>query len=258
MNIIKNQLLILCIFIICISLITYFYIKNKNYENFSDSNLNIFNDDQISNLTLKTAINSHVSDFNEIVNKYSEINPFITVNNNGTLCDQPLESNFCQIDTLTGGTIPTCSVMGVPSSCSKLFSDNYINTASTVDLNSLIDSTQSKIISESNLLIQDITDRNANIDDTLSMIINKIDLKSQQDFVSHNTSDAINNKKIILKKTTENFEKLENDVFINQYNFQNYLTQNNNNNKKIALYRNILYGLVIAIIVVGIFLYFVS
>ena len=69
---------------------------------------------------------------------------------------------------------------------------------------------------------------------------------------------CINSKKIILENTTNDFEKNENDVFINQYNFQNYLIQNNNNNKKITLYRNILYGLFIAIIVVGIFLYFVS
>ena len=105
---------------------------------------------------------------------------------------------------------------------------------------------------------QDINDRRKSIDNTLSIILSKIELQNQQEFVVNNTADTIDSKKTILQNTTDDFEKLENDVFINQYNFQNYLIQNNNNNKKIALYRSILYGLVIAIIVTGIFLYFVS
>ena len=260
MNIIKNQLLILCIFIICISLITYFYIKNKNYENFSSSNLSDFNDDQIPNLTLKTALNSQIIDFNTTLNRYLQVNPFITVNDDGTLCDSSsiLNLNFCQIDESSGTNGPSCLVNGVDSSCNKLFSDGYIKNKSEIDLTSLSSSIQSTIISASRLLIQDINDRTTIINNTLNIILDKLDLQSQQEFIISNTKDNINNKETILQNTTKDFEKLENDVYINQYNFQNYLTQNNNNNKKINLYRNILYGLIISIIVVGIFLYFVS
>jgi hypothetical protein len=260
MNIIKNQILILCIFIICIGLITYFYIKNKNYENFDNSNLTEFDDVQIPNLKVKTAINSQLIDFNTIINKYSQINPFITATSDGKLCDSSstLTPNFCEINSSSGSNNPTCLLNGLSASCSKLFSDGYLNNISNIDLNSLTSSTQSNIISASTLLIEDINDKNATINDILDKILAKLELQSQQKFIKNNTADTINNKKIILKNTTNEFEKLENDVFINQYNFQNYLTQNNNNNKKIALYRNILYGLVIAIIVVGIFLYFVS
>ena len=268
MTIIKNQLLLLlCIFIIFISLIIYFYInKKKNNENFVNSNvinfsLSDFNDDQAPDvIQLQTAINNQLGDFNTKINRYSVINPFITVNSDGKLCDTSTQTNlnFCEIHSSSGNNEPTCLINGLPSSCNKLFSDGYINTISNMDLNSLTNGTHSTIISKSALLINDINDRRKSIDNTLSIILSKIELQNQQEFVVNNTADTIDSKKTILQNTTDDFEKLENDVFINQYNFQNYLIQNNNNNKKIALYRSILYGLVIAIIVTGIFLYFVS
>ena len=262
MNLIKNQLLLLCIFIIFTSLITYIYIKkkNQNHENFTTSNLTAFTDAQIPNLQIKTTINSNISDFNSKLNRYSLINPFITVDSNGKLCDTSTTTdlNFCKINSTSSNNEPTCLVNMSPSSCNKLFSDGYINTYSSIDLNGLANSCQSKIITESALLIQDINNRSSTIDTTLNAILDKLDIKKQHTSMLSNYADTINSKKIILENTTNDFEKNENDVFINQYNFQNYLIQNNNNNKKIALYRNILYGLVIAIIVVGIFLYFVS
>jgi len=260
MNLMKNQSLLLCIFILSFSLITYIYIKNQNNENFDNSNLSNFDDGQIPNITIKTAVNSQISDFNTTLNKYALINPFITVDSNGALCDVTTTPNlnFCKIDSSSNNNDPTCLVHGLHSSCNKLFSDGYLNNVSNMDLNSLTNGMQANIINACTLLIKDINDRKTTIDNTLNKILDKIELKNQQDFISNNTADTINSKKLILQNTTDKFEKLENEVFINQYNFQNYLIQNNNNNKKITLYRNIVYGLVIAIIVIGIFLYFVS
>jgi hypothetical protein len=262
MNLIKNQLLLLCIFIIFTSLITYIYIKkqNQNHENFTTSNLAAFTDSQIPNLKIKTTINSNINDFNSTLNKYSLINPFITVDSNGKLCDASTTTdlNFCETRGASSNNQPTCLVDKSLSSCSKLFSDGYINTQSNIDLNSLATGISSTIISASALLIQDINSRNTAIDTILNSILDKLDIKEKHLSIISNYADTINSKTTILKNTTDDFEKNENDVFINQYNFQNYLIQNNNNNKKIALYRNILYGLLITIIVVGIFLYFVS
>ena len=274
MNTTENQILLLLIFILCIGLITYYCDKRENIENFYDSNLSIFSDTDIPNAPIKTAVNSQIVDYNRIINRYSKINPSINVDNNGKFCDSSSSLNLCEIRTglpntpipntglpnatATSNNYPQCIVNGINSSCSKLFIDGYINNNSTIDLNTFISGLQSKIISESKLLIEDIKYRKSTIDDTLHLLLNKQDLINQQSFTKSINDDILSSKKNELQSTSKSFEKNENDVFINQYNFKNFLTQNNNNNKTIALYRNILYGLIIAIIVVGIFLYFVS
>ena len=267
MTTIKNQfllLLLVCILIICISVIIFYYKnKKKNYENFTASTVTNFSasdfDDELPDgdiTKLQSAINSQLNIINTKISKYSVINPFITVNSDGILCDTS-STNFCE-STLPSGNDPKCLVNGLQSSCNKLFSDGYINTLSNIDLISLTSGARSNILSRSALLIKDINNRYDTIEDKLRIILSKTELIDQQSYVLNNTEDTINSKKTNLENTTNDFEKLENDVFINQYNFQNFLIQNNNNNKKINLYRKILYGLVIAIIVTGIFLFFVS
>lgn len=268
MNEIENQILLFFIFILCISLITYYYINyikiqnNKNIENFENSNLNNFDTDEIPNLSIKAAVNKTISDynFNSIINKYSNIDPAITVDNNGKLCDMSTSTNLnsCKKDNSLGNNDPQCLVNGINSSCSKLFIDDVINNSSNVDLNILTSALHSKILSETEFLSEDINNRSASIDDTLNLILNKQDLINQQVFTISKNNDNLISKKNDLQSTTEDFKKNENDVFINQYNFQNFLIQNNNNNKTIALYRNIFYGLIITIIILGIFLYFIS
>jgi cbb3-type cytochrome oxidase subunit 3 len=258
MNEIENQILLLFIFIFFIGLITYYYDKRQNIENFYDSNLTIFSNSDIPDVSIKTAINSEIINYNGIINRYSKINPSINVDNNGKLCDSTSSVNLCEINSSSSNKSQQCLVNGISSSCSKLFSDGVINNSTTVDLSSLISGLQSKIISESKLLIDDITYRKSTIDDTLQLLLNKQDLINQQIFTKTVNDDILISKKGELQTTSQEFEKNENDVFINQYNFKNFLTQNNNNNKTITLYRNILYGLIITIIIVGIFLYFVS
>ena len=73
-----------------------------------------------------------------------------------------------------------------------------------------------------------------------------------------NNNDNLNDKKNKVNNINKDFEKKENDVYINQYNFKNFLIKNDINNNKLNLYRSILNGLIIALIVIGILLYFVS
>ena len=266
MNTLENQILLFFIFILCISLITYYYVKRqniKNFENFENSNLSNlsnFDNNEIQITLIKTAVNKSISDynFNSIINRYSIINPSIIVDNNGKLCDLTTSKNICEIDNSIGNNDPQCLVNGINSSCNKIFIDDVINNYTNIDLNSLISVLHSNILSATKLLNEEIQYRSAGIDDTLNLILNKQDLINQQIFTIAKNDDNLISKKNDLQSTTEDFKKNENDVFINQYNFQNFLIQNNNNNKTITLYRNILYGLIITIIIVGIFLYFVS
>ena len=259
MDILKDQLLLLCIFIICIGLITYCYVKSQSNERFENISINPFNNNEISNLTLKDELNTMLTPFITTLNKYSKIDPNITVNNNGVLCDISTTSvkNSCKVDT-TNSNNYLCLVNNTPSSCNNLFSDGTINNNTNINLNTLTDNMRSTIIRNSSDLITDINNRSSYIDSFLDTMLDKLNLQAHQDFIILKNNNIINDKKIKVQQTTAEFEKNENDVFINKYNFQNFLIQNDNNNKKITLYRKILYGLVVAIIVVGIFLYMVS
>ena len=71
MNLIQNQLILCCLFIICIGVITYFHIKNKNNELFTSDNIVQFTDTDISNLQIKQLFNNEVLNYNTILNKIS-------------------------------------------------------------------------------------------------------------------------------------------------------------------------------------------
>ena len=83
-------------------------------------------------------------------------------------------------------------------------------------------------------------------------------MKNQQEEFIRNNNNNLNDKKESLISTTKDYEKNENDVFINQYNFKNYLIQNEINNDKLTFYRNIMYGFIITIIIVLVMFFFVS
>jgi len=253
MNIINNQLLLFSIFLLCIILITYLHLKNQNNEKFENNNLDVFNDNEITNNTLKIAINSQLDNFNSIINKYSKLDPNITVDNNGILCDNSLP---CKKDSKSNDR--QCLVNNSSSSCSSFFSDGQINSFTNLDIQSLNNSLRTNIINNSSTIITSANAKQAVLDNIINIIVAKLDLiKNQEDIILHN-NDSLNDKKNKVKNINKDFEKNENDVNINQYNFKNFLIKNDINNNKISLYRSILYGLIIAIIVTGILLYFIS
>ena len=72
---INQQVKIFILFILCISLITCLYIKYNKYELFANeefknipTNMKIFNDTEITNLTAKNAINNHITTLESVFN----------------------------------------------------------------------------------------------------------------------------------------------------------------------------------------------
>lgn len=256
MDNVKNQLIFFFIFIILICIITYFNIKKKTInELFTGLELQFSNTD-ISDSIIKDLFNAEIITYNNIINKYTNIDPGLNVNNNGKLCDKKNTPNNCKINTNTNDY--KCLVFDELTSCSKLFSDGKINSHSTININVIKDSLRSNIIRNSQKIISDMEKKKNEIDNVLNTLIEKTYLKNQQEEFVRNNNNNLSDKKKTLISTTKDYEKNENDVFVNQYNFKNYLIQNEINNDKLTLYRNIMYGFIITIIIVLVMFFFVS
>ena len=258
----REHILFYFIFILCISLITFYYIKNYNsniYENFyfetnNTNYLNQFNDSEISNIKLKNEINNNLNSITTILNKYSVLDPAININNTGNICDNTLLNN-CKIKDPNNTTDYTCLNNGIDASCSNYF-DNTIKKLINIDISSL--RTRDNIILHSLQLIKNIKNQNNEIKLILDSLLDKINIKDQQKmFINYNIAN-LNDKKTLVNKTTEIYEKNENDININEINFKNFVSKNNNNISKINLYYKILIGIIITIIIIGVFNLFIS
>ena len=258
----REHILSYFIFILCISLITFYYIKNynsNNYENFyfetnNTNYLNQFNDSEISNIKLKNEINNNLNSITTILNKYSVVDPAININNTGNVCDNTLLNN-CKIKDPSKTTDYTCLNGGVDTSCSNYF-DNTIKKLMNIDLSSL--RTRDNIILHTSQLIKNIKNQNNEIKLILDSLLDKINIKDQQKmFINYNIAN-LDDKKTLVNKTTDEYEKNENDININKINFKNLSSKNNNNVSKINLYYKILIGIVIIIIIVGLFNLFIT
>jgi hypothetical protein len=274
-----QQILYYFIFILFISLITVYCIKCNNtninnninnnnskisnkkiYENFENTNnddyFTDFTDSEIINIELKNSINNKLSSLKSIITKYSVLDPAITINNNNILCDSSAQiSNNCKIIDNSKSNDPTCLSDNVPISCSRYF-DEYIKQQINIDLSSL--KTRENIIVKASQLINSIDTQDDDIKYNLDTYISNLKIEDQQKtFINYNIIN-LDDKAKLLNKTTEDYEKNENDINVNQVNFTNFLSKNNNNIAKINFYYNIIIYVVIAIIVVGIFNFFIT
>ena len=144
------------------------------------------------------------------------------------------------------------------SSCSFFFSDGYINSLTKIDINTIKDIIRNNIIRECSELIKDIDKRSSDIDTSLDILFDKINLEKEQNtFIDYNKFN-IEDKSKLVNKTAEDFEKNENDINVKQTNFSNFLEKNKNNDKKNKLYYNIIIGLIVTIVIFGIFNIFIT
>ena len=186
----REQILCYFIFILCISLITYYYInlnnkinkKNKNiqnnlYEKFTDSvgsdYFTDFTDTEITNRILKNAINQHLSSLKPTINKYAVLDPAININNNNILCDNSASSpsNNCKIENSAISNEPSCLSDRLRVSCSNFF-DDYVIEHANIDLSLL--KTKDNIIVKTTQLLNNIENKSREIDVILDKYIANI------------------------------------------------------------------------------------
>ena len=275
----REHILCYFIFILCISLITFYYIKkNKNIslENFKDDTnndeLKSFNDTEISKPSVKNAINDKIKSFTSAFDKYSVLDPAITANNNGVICDRwdgyggentdtnPFNSslNSCKLVNNSNTTVPQCLTNNILISCDMFFNDGIINDLTSIDIISLKKNIRDNIIRNCQQLISSLDKSSVEIDLIIESLLDKLKVEEQQlYFIKYNISN-LDDKTKLVNKTTEEYIKNENDINVNQVNFTNFLSKNNTNTNKINFYYKIIIGLIITLIVIGIFNIFLS
>ena len=295
MKLTSIQIVLYLIFIICILGISYYYtsielndttssntlnnttsIKNspntKTKENFSDTTTDVNNalkleiNTELDKLNVKDVITqnkifTHITSLLTLLNKYKYIDAPITINNNGTLCDNwgPFNKaeyasslNKCIITGLPGQHDRICLSNNNLVSCSKYYYDGKIDSLNTIDVNEILNNAKYNIY----LGISDINTEiyNANIDMTtvLTDYIGKRNLENQQKYFIKYNEYNLEDKKKIINKNNKEFEKTENDVNISKIQFQQTVEQNNYNEAKKTKYYNYIFYTVILIIIVGI------
>lgn len=212
---------------------------------------------KLDDAPVQNIINSNISNLSDILNKYTNLDVPIIINNNKTICDSwgnynngkyKLNTNQCLIEQGQRACISNAKLV----SCSNYYDDGRINTLNNIDPNKILKSAADKILIEYDNVNKDIAEKTTNIYNILNDLIDKRNLESQQlYFINYNDSN-INDKKKLVDKTTNEFEKEENNVKINQMNFSIFLEKNNNSDSKKNLYYKILIGIIITIIIIGI------
>jgi len=266
MGSIKDHMTIYSIFIIAIVLCIIYYKKyiQNDTEHFNDGTYTgktEFNNDQISNTSMLNAINEMMKALDIVFNRFSVIDPAISINNNETICDNwntynnnefASSLNTCKIIEGSESNQPQCLNNNILTSCSNFFQDGTINKYSNIDIQTLKTNTMDKILADCKDLIIHIATQSAVIDSVLNLLIGKLDLEKQQmGFIKYNTAN-LDDKQKLIDKTTKEFEKDENEVNINKVNFSRILASNSSNDAKSSLYYNIIVGLLITIIVLGV------
>ena len=294
MNLTSCQINLYIIFVLIILLITLYYSINNNSINNNSINNNSINNNSINNNSISTLkniesfeisdpnttdvtvpnitiskpiiklndtsvqniINSNISKLSAILNKYTNLDAPIIINNNKTICDAwgdynngkyNLNTNQCLIEQGQRSCISNKTLV----SCSNYYDDGKINTHNNIDPNNILKLASDKISLDYNNINIDIIEKTTNIYSILNNLIDKRNLENQQlHFIEYNNSN-INDKQKLVDKSTDEFEKEENNVKINQMNFSIFLDQNNNSDSKKNLYYKILLGIIITIIIIG-------
>ena len=222
MNLNNNQILLFISFLVCIGLITC-YFKNTQYniERFDDviiSNsittkpsttipispstnnpITLFTDSDIPDITVKNTANSYLSVLNNLLNRYSKIDPALNITNNGILCDNILNNN-CSIVEGSQSNDPQCLINNVLTSCSSFYKDGTLNQYSNIDVSQLQTTTRDRILIDCNNISNTLSTQDIEINNSLNNLTDKLDLLSQKKFfITYNTNN-LNDKQQIIDK----------------------------------------------------------
>ena len=280
MNLNNNQILLFISFLVCIGLITC-YFKNTQYniERFDDVTISnpitikpsttiptspsinvpitLFTDTDIPDITVKNTANSYLSVLNNLLSRYSQIDPALNITNNGILCDNILNNN-CSIVEGSQSNDPQCLINNVLTSCSSFYKDGTLNQYSNIDISQLQTTTRDRILIDCNNISNTLSTQDIEINNSLNNLTDKLDLLSQQKFfITYNTNN-LNDKQQIIDKEKKEFDEKQSNFSINKLNFSKNLADNNSSDIKLTLYYNIILVLIIVIIIVGVLNLFFS
>ena len=284
MKLTSSQIVLYIIFIICILLIGYYYSDINNTDGFLDTtptepqqptatpnatssspaptNLeiqNYINNLDIQDIPSKNKIIDYLSSLYNTLDKYKNIDPTITINNNGYICENwdmynngkyKADNNNCiKIDN--NGS-PKCLELNNPVSCSKYYSDGKIDKLTNINIKDIIDSAKYNIILELGNIKEDFNKKEIEINKLVNELISKRNLENSQLYFIDNNNSNLDDKKQIYEKYNKDFLTLENDVNINKLQFKKSLSQSRMISIDKDKYYNYIIWLIILLCAIGI------
>ena len=285
MKLTSSQIVLYIIFIICILLIGYYYSDINNTDGFLDTtptepqqptatpnatssspaptNLeiqNYINNIDIQDIPSKNKIIDYLSSLYNTLEKYKNIDPTITINNNGYICENwdmynngkyKSDNNSCiKIDNKGS---PKCLELNNPVSCSKYYSDGKIDKLTNINIKDIIDSAKYNIILELGNIKEDFNKKEIEINKLVNELISKRNLENSQLYFIDNNNSNLDDKKQIYEQNNKDFTILENDVNMNQIHFKKSLSQSRIMSVDKDKYFNYIIWLIILLCVVGLF-----
>ena len=286
MKLTSIQIVLYLIFIICILLISYYYtstqnnttqnntttIKNatKTKEGFSDDTVpdDILKEEvnkvlvklNITDASTQNKIFNYITSLTTLLNKYKYIDAPISINNNGTMCDNwgsynngeySSSLNSCLNMDFQGQYNRTCLSNNNLVSCSNYYNDGEIENLNNINTDELVNNAKYNIYLGLNEINTNVNKAHVDMTTVLTDYISKRNLENQQKYFIRYNEYNLEDKKKIMNKSSKEFEKTENDININKIQFQQTVEQNNYNEAKKNKYYNYIFYTVILIIIVG-------
>ena len=286
MKLTSIQIVLYLIFIICILLISYYYtstqnnttqnntttIKNatKTKEGFSDDTVpdDILKEEvnkvlvklNITDASTQNKIFNYITSLTTLLNKYKYIDAPISINNNGTMCDNwgsynngeySSSLNSCLNMDFQGQYNRTCLSNNNLVSCSNYYNDGEIENLNNINTDELVNNAKYNIYLALNEINTNVNKAHVDMTTVLTDYISKRNLENQQKYFIRYNEYNLEDKKKIMNKSSKEFEKTENDININKIQFQQTVEQNNYNEAKKNKYYNYIFYTVILIIIVG-------
>lgn len=282
---IRSPTFIFLIFILLIILITCFYnenisIINSNYskEGFNNVpnasppmasdplNSSIDNID-IKDLSGKKIATQNLYNLKQILDRFTTLDSPIGINNKGNICSEwgeydnskyQFNNNSCLVIPESGTKDRQCLSNNTLTSCSIYYDDKTIDNNNKFNTKQILDITIQKILSGSASIIANIDKKSSDIDQILNNLTAKLTLENQQKYFIKYNDGNLDDKKKMLDKESEEIEKTENEINVSKINFNQFVTINNDYDNKINAYYKIIVGLIITIVIVGIFYFLFS
>lgn len=217
--------------------------------------------DTITDPKLKTALEQQFITLQGMLMRYSKLDTPIIMNDSGQICNMwgnydggkyTQNQNECQAIDNTG-LLQCLNNANMPTRCSKLLEDGYINNRNTIDHKVYLTPVVNSVIDNIPQTDYDVADMNKNADEVITSFADRSFIQSQQHEIIHNNNQNIDDKKKIIDNGKEQLSKKQNETNINQNNFSLFRSQITDSDSTSNQYYNITIILIICLIIIGIF-----
>jgi hypothetical protein len=218
---------------------------------------------QLANITDQSArqiLENQLIAIKQLLDRYTTLDIPITINDSGEICsnwssynngEYNNESNKCLIID-NSNSYKCLDDNGILNNCNKLYTDNYINSRSKINYNTLLDITVNGLLSNIAIINSQINNMNQEADGIINKYADLNNLQIQQLDIISNIKTNMEDKKRIIDENKQKLGEKQNDTNLNQNNFSKFMEDINNKESWNSIYYRVIIGLIITIIVLGI------